>query len=56
MQWVLVGSYLEHDQEAKKAAPQGGLLNQRTPYGMTPAGGCGTGPAVVAAAASFKIR
>ena len=40
-----------------KAAQQGGFdSNLQTSYGITPAGGCIAGPAIVAAAASFKIR
>src|SRR6202050_1975012 len=38
--------------------PRGAVLIQPTKpaYGITPAGGCCIGPAVVAAAASFQIR
>jgi hypothetical protein len=40
----------------KKGRPQAALIQNKNRYGITPAGGCGIGPAVVAAAASFKIR
>ncbi len=40
----------------KKAAPRGRPESQtKSCYGITPAGACGAGPTVVAAAASFKI-
>jgi hypothetical protein len=45
-----------NDARNTKAAPKGGFVSDpKTCYGITPAGACGLGPAVVAAAASFKI-
>jgi hypothetical protein len=39
-----------------KGRPAGRPRSHKRCYGITPAGGCGIGPAVVAAAASFRIR
>ena len=44
------------DRHKQKSRPFGRLFEIQTPYGITPAGGCGAAPCVVAAAASFKIR
>ena len=41
---------------ATKGRPEAACSTSQIPYGITPAGACGAGPAVVAAAASFKIR
>lgn len=53
---VQLSSSRRHDSlQSTKAAPRGGFIPHKISYGIAPAGVCGVGPVVVAAAASFKI-
>src|ERR1017187_455344 len=45
--------YIKYKRPPSRAAS---IPSAQSCYGITPAGACGAGPAVVAAAASFKIR